>query len=62
MYFCRGICVDKATVENHLDPLVRPLAEAYLQLYDDAIKEKREFFGLRDFYRYANENTTVTFI
>ncbi len=51
MYISRGICVDKTTVKNHLDPLVPSLAEAYLQLYDEAIKEKREFFGLRDFYR-----------
>ena len=57
MYISRGICVDKATVKNHLDPLVPSLAEAYLQLYDEAIKEKREFFGLRDFYRQAAQTT-----
>ncbi|KAI0217706.1 hypothetical protein LSAT2_030557 [Lamellibrachia satsuma] len=38
-------------VQRKISPYVLPLAEAYLELYNSAL-ENREFFGLRDFYRY----------
>jgi hypothetical protein len=34
-----------------MEPLIRPLAESYLELFSIASKRMREFFGLRDFYR-----------
>ena len=46
----RGICStkEKDEVRDHLQKYFKPLAVAY-----DAIckKQKRQFFGLRDFYR-----------
>ena len=47
----RGICTtkdDRALL--NMKPLIRPLAKAYLTIFKNA-KLKREFFGLRDFYR-----------
>lgn len=35
----------------NVDPLIPDLAKAYLNIFKEA-KRKREFFGLRDFYRY----------
>ena len=32
-------------------PVIEPMAKAYLELYD-AAAENREFYGLRDFYRF----------
>lgn len=47
----RGICTtqDERAVLN-MKTLIPPLAKAYLTIFEDA-KVKREFFGLRDFYR-----------
>jgi len=28
------------------------MADSYLELFEEASTEMREFFGLRDFYRY----------
>jgi len=38
-----------------MESLVQPLAIGYMELYESAINEKREFFGLRDFYRYVSD-------
>lgn len=35
----------------HIDSLLEPMSKAYLELYNSAL-DIREFFGLRDFYRY----------
>ena len=45
----RGICSTKEDdlVKNRLEPYFEPLAEAYKGIYE---KQKKEFFGLRDFY------------
>ena len=50
--FCcfRGICSTKRQVLQKIQPFVKPMAHAYLRLYNSAL-EIREFFGLRDFYR-----------
>jgi hypothetical protein len=32
--------------------MIEPMADSYLELFEEASKEMREFFGLRDFYRY----------
>ena len=37
-------------MKKRLDRFFTPLAEAYIEICD---KQKRQFFGLRDFYRYA---------
>lgn len=48
----RGICSDKDDdpVRARLEPHFKGLAAAYR---DICRKQKREFFGLRDFYRYC---------
>ena len=33
--------------QSAISPLIKPLAQAYRKIYKD---QKREFFGLRDFY------------
>ena len=47
----RGICStrEQDPVRDHLEPYFRLLAEAYFAI---CAKQKRQFFGLRDFYRY----------
>ncbi|KAK3585590.1 hypothetical protein CHS0354_036776 [Potamilus streckersoni] len=45
-----GICSSDATTLNLMKPLIKPLAESYLQLFTQASKDLREFYGLRDFY------------
>lgn len=48
----RGICSNTSNdpVLLRLSPLLRPLCEAYQAVCD---KLKKDFFGLRDFYRYV---------
>ncbi len=47
-----GICgkEDNDQIKNQLKSYFKPLAQAYEIICD---KQKREFFGLRDFYRFA---------
>ena len=46
----RGICFAKEKgLTNHLEKYFKPLATAYLAICK---KQKKQFFGLRDFYRY----------
>ncbi|XP_071172243.1 E3 ubiquitin-protein ligase RNF213-like [Mytilus edulis] len=45
-----GICCTNRNVLNCIKPLIQPLAESYLDLFQLASAEMREFFGLRDFY------------
>jgi len=47
----RGICAKDRIIARQIDVLVQPMSKAYLELYESALKI-REFFGLRDFYRY----------
>ena len=46
----RGICtvIESDPVMKRLEPYFRPLAESYKEISES---QKREFFGLRDFYR-----------
>ncbi|XP_061169263.1 E3 ubiquitin-protein ligase RNF213-like isoform X1 [Saccostrea echinata] len=44
-----GICSSKKRISKMITPLIKPLAESYLQVFKSVIA-KREFFGLRDFY------------
>lgn len=37
-----------------MEQYVTPLAKAYLELYESTMKV-REFFGLRDFYRWVDK-------
>ena len=48
----QGICSDKADdqVKERLKGYFRPLSEAYQAI---CAQQEREFFGLRDFYRYT---------
>ena len=52
---CRGICsnLEEDEVRDYLDPIMEDLAEAYLQILEKQKGKRKEFFGLRDFYRYA---------
>ncbi|CAC5415234.1 RNF213 [Mytilus coruscus] len=45
-----GICSSDPYVQTLISPLIEPMAMSYLQLFENASKEMREFFGLRDFY------------
>lgn len=47
----RGICSNKENdpVREKLEDFFRPLARSYLEICK---KQARQFFGLRDFYRY----------
>ena len=51
VFSARGICsnVSNDPVRNELEPYFSQLAMAYLKICE---LQKREFFGLRDFYRY----------
>lgn len=46
----RGICATENETEWSIGDLVQPIAESYLELFKVHVN-KREFFGLRDFYR-----------
>ncbi|WAR09055.1 R213A-like protein [Mya arenaria] len=46
----RGICMKNEETEQLLIPIVEPLAESYLVVFQQASESPREFFGLRDFY------------
>ncbi|WAR16707.1 R213A-like protein, partial [Mya arenaria] len=48
----RGICASSndKDLQRIMQPLIKPLAESYLEVYNDATRVLREFFGLRDFY------------
>ena len=48
-YSAEGICSNKE-VKARLKQYFKPLSEAYIEICDE---QKREFFGLRDFYRLA---------
>ena len=54
----RGICATDRVVQHRIKTLIKPMSEAYLELYNSAM-EIREFFGLRDFYRYASQLQTI---
>ncbi|XP_063441660.1 E3 ubiquitin-protein ligase rnf213-alpha-like [Mytilus trossulus] len=47
----RGICTTKKQkVLKHIEQMIHPMADSYLELFKEASTEMREFFGLRDFY------------
>ena len=50
VFSARGICSNKLNdpVKSLLEKYFSPLAKSYLAICN---KQKREFFGLRDFYR-----------
>ena len=52
---CRGICsnLEEDQVRDYLDPIMEDLADAYLRILAKQEGKRKEFFGLRDFYRYA---------
>jgi len=51
VFSARGICSNKENdpVKSNLEQYFNQLAKAYLAI---SKQQKREFFGLRDFYRY----------
>ena len=59
-FSAKGICgkENNDQIRRKLDPYFTPLAKAYQTIYE---KQKREFFGLRDFYRFVN-NSDVSWI
>lgn len=53
LLFLRGICVkDKENEQNKIIPLLDSLSNAYSAIVKEDLL-KREFFGLRDFYRFV---------
>ena len=48
----RGICSTDEATQLLLEPFISGMAKAYLEIYNSRDRE-REFFGLRDFYRYV---------
>ena len=48
----RGICSTDEATQLLLEPFIPGMAKAYLEIYNSRDRE-REFFGLRDFYRYV---------
>ncbi len=53
VFSAQGICANEKDdpVRKILEQYFEPLAKAYLCICE---QQKREFFGLRDFYRYKN--------
>ena len=51
-FSAQGICGKEEgdQIKNKLDHYFKPLAQAYEAICK---KQKREFFGLRDFYRFV---------
>ncbi len=49
-----GICsnIDSDPIREQLQRYFAPLSEAYMKVCSICEKQKRQFFGLRDFYRY----------
>ncbi len=49
----KGICSnkDRDPVKDQLRRYFEPLSEAYIEICHICEKQKRQFFGLRDFYR-----------
>ena len=56
----RGICASEESIKTHIMPIVEPMAKAYLDLYHSAL-EMREFFGLRDFYRFLSTSVICVY-
>ena len=50
VFSAKGICSNRENdpVRSKLESFFEPLAKAYISICN---KQKREFFGLRDFYR-----------
>ena len=46
----KGICASNQSIYNCIEPYISQIANAYLDLCENAREFKREFFGLRDFY------------
>ena len=61
MVSCRGICsnLDDDPVRDFLDPIMEDLAKAYLRILKKQEGKRKEFFGLRDFYRYVFHNLVI---
>ena len=57
----RGICSnqDNDRVRERLEGLFAPLSEAYDEI---CTQQKRDFFGLRDFYRFVYSSYSLTYI
>ncbi|XP_053396339.1 E3 ubiquitin-protein ligase rnf213-alpha-like isoform X2 [Mercenaria mercenaria] len=45
-----GICQTDDNLSNLIEPLIEPMAASYLEIFDKASQNMREFYGLRDFY------------
>ncbi|XP_052243455.1 E3 ubiquitin-protein ligase RNF213-like [Dreissena polymorpha] len=46
----QGICHRNKVIQALIKPFIGPLSKAYLDVFNDASKQMREFYGLRDFY------------
>jgi len=50
----RGICCSSGSdqVCERLERFFEPFAKAYIEICEEQAENQKEFFGLRDFYRY----------
>lgn len=55
LYTYRGICSSSGSDDicKRLECFFGPFAEAYYEIYQEQAIYGKEFFGLRDFYRYV---------
>ena len=53
LYSHRGICSNEEDdpIKDYLEPIMEDLARAYLHIVEKQVGKRKEFFGLRDFYR-----------
>jgi hypothetical protein len=51
LFIFRGICEEDEGLGNLIQPFIEPMAKSYLEIFEKATAQMREFFGLRDFYR-----------
>ena len=60
----RGICSNDESdpIRQYLKPLLELLAKSYLDIVRSQTGEGKEFFGLRDFYRFELYGTYITWV
>ena len=61
-FSARGICSFQEgndPVKKRLEPYFKELASAYKEVYQT---QHRDFFGLRDFYRYVSGNYNIVYL
>ena len=60
----RGICSNDENdpIRKCLEPMLKGLAEAYSDIRKQQKGKRKEFFGLRDFYRYRFRLAAINYV